>query len=224
LAAFPGKKTLAQVKSAFCRTAHCEPTRSANAETYVRKEETRDGDGFEFGAKPFRRDSATDWARVKKAAQDGELDLVPADIYVRYYRTLQCIAADHDKPVGVEKLVRVYYGATGTGKSRRAFEEGGDAVYVKDPRSKFWCGYRGERNVVIDEFRGGIDVSHMLRWLDRYPVRVELKGSSAPLKAEKIWITSNLHPDQWYPELDEETKKALLRRVEVTYFPINLFP
>lgn len=117
----------------------------------------------------------------------------------------------------------MYYGATGTGKSRKAHEEAGVGAYVKDPRSKFWCGYRGESHVIIDEFRGGIDVSHMLRWLDRYPVRVEIKGSSVPLKADKIWITSNLHPDDWWPDLDEETKRAIRRRVQITHFPINIF-
>lgn len=224
MVSFPAKKSLAQVKECFgLQGMHAEPTRSAAAETYVRKEETRDGEPFEFGSRVFRRSSSTDWERVKTLAQRGELDLVPPDIYVRYYRTLQCIAADHDQPVSLEKHVVVYYGSTGTGKSRRAFEEAGSLCYVKDPRSKFWCGYRGESSVVFDEFRGGIDVSHMLRWLDRYPVRVELKGSSAPLKAEKIWITSNLHPSEWYPELDGETKKALLRRLEITYFPSNIF-
>jgi len=63
-----------------------------------------------------------------------------------------------------------------------------------DPRSKFWDAYSGHEHVVIDEFRGGIDISHMLRWLDRYPVLVEVKGSSVCLKAGVIWITSNLHP------------------------------
>jgi len=34
-------------------------------------------------------------------------------------------------------------------------------------------GYRGQEHVVFDEFRGGIDISHVLRWFDRYPVIVE---------------------------------------------------
>lgn len=71
---------------------------------------------------------------------------------------------------------------------------------------------------MVDEFRGGIDIAHLLRWLDRYPVIVELKGSSTVLKANKIWITSNLSPDDWYPELDQETKNALRRRMRVTHF------
>jgi len=76
----------------------------------------------------------------------------------------------------------------------------------------------GQKHVIIDEFRGGIDIGHMLRWLDRYPVIVEVKGSSTVLKAETIWITSNIHPKDWYPDLDEETKSALMRRLEVTHF------
>jgi len=58
----------------------------------------------------------------------------------------------------------------------------------------------------------------MLRWLDRYPCRVEIKGSSRPLDATKIWITSNLNPLDWYPELDVDTKEALLRRINITHF------
>ena len=220
---FPRKMSLAQTKANFTETSHCEATRSAAAKAYCLKEDTRDGEPFNFGVEPFNRSSPTDWKRVKELAISGAIYDVPDDIFIRYYGTLQRIAADHDRPVSQEKDVCVFYGTTGTGKSRRAFEAAGEEVYVKDPRSKFWCGYRGESNVVIDEFRGGIDISHMLRWLDRYPVRVELKGSSAPLKATKIWITSNLHPDMWYPDLDEETKAALRRRMVITNFPINIF-
>lgn len=219
LVAFTAKKTRNQVKDAFgIQGMHVEPTRSRAAEAYVHKEETRDGEPFEFGHKPFNRNSGTDWARVKELAKGGQLDMVPADVYVRYYRTLVTIAADHSTPVGMEKDVFVFYGRTGTGKSRRAWDEAGPDAYSKDPRSKFWCGYRDHEHVVIDEFRGGIDISHLLRWLDRYPVNVEIKGSSKPLKAKKIWITSNLHPMNWYIEMDRETKDALLRRLQITEF------
>lgn len=108
----------------------------------------------------------------------------------------------------------VFWGRTGSGKSRRAWDEATIEAYPKDPRTKFWDGYKDHKYVVIDEFRGGIDVSHLLRWFDRYPVIVEVKGSSVVLRAEKIWITSNLSPDQWYPDLDDETKAALRRRFQ----------
>lgn len=218
LAYFTRKRSLAQVKECFPATSHCEPTRSTAAENYVHKEETRDGEAFEFGSKASKRNSATDWDAIKESAKNGRLEDVPSDVYIRYYRTLRCIAGDHDSPVGVPKEVFVFVGESGTGKSHRAWAEAGASAYSKDPRTKFWCGYKGQENVVIDEFRGGIDVAHMLRWLDKYPVSVEVKGSSVPLRASRIWITSNLDPAQWYPELDTATLDALRRRIQVTRF------
>lgn len=103
-------------------------------------------------------------------------------------------------------------GKTGTGKSHRAFAEAGDGAYFKGPTSKFWDGYWGQTKVIIDEFRGAISVEHLLRWLDKYPVMVDIKGSATPLRADSIWITSNIPPEQWYPGIDDETIKALRRR------------
>lgn len=116
------------------------------------------------------------------------------------------------------RTIDVYWGITGSGKSRRAWDEAGLEAFPKDPRTKFWCGYNSEEHVVIDEFRGDIGISHLLRWFDRYPVRVEIKGSSRCLCAKHIWITSNLDPRLWYPEIDSETLSALLRRINITHF------
>jgi len=171
-----------------------------------------------LGAKPFRRNSTTDWEQVWAAAQSGDLLSIPANVRVVSYRTLRAIASDYCKPLPIVRNCYVFWGGTGTGKSRRAWDEAGMDAYAKDPRTKFWDGYVSETNVVIDEFRGGIDIAHILRWLDRYPVRVEIKGSSRPLNAEKIWITSNICPRAWYPETDGDTMEALLRRLQVTQF------
>jgi len=95
--------------------------------------------------------------------------------------------------------------------------EADSSAYSKDPRTKFWCGYDSQENVILDEFRGAIDVAHLLRWLDKYPVRVETKGSSRPLVATTFWITSNLCPLDWYPDLDKETAAALVRRLDIVH-------
>jgi len=219
LVAFSQKKTVAQCKAFFGDQCHCELSRSEAAAEYVWKDETSvPGTRFEFGARPFRRNSATDWEQVWESAKSGDLESIPANVRVVNYRSLLCIRADYDKPRPIVRTCFVFWGATGTGKSRRAWEEAGMGAYAKDPRSKFWCGYQGESNVVLDEFRGGIDISHLLRWLDRYPVHVEVKGSSRPLVGEKIWITSNLEPKWWYPDCDDATKAALMRRLIVTEF------
>jgi len=210
---------LAAVRTLF-GDHHAEPTRSTAALEYVWKEDTRvDGTQFELGAQPVNRSCSTDWDTVRSSAKRGNLDEIPADIYVRCYGNLKRIAVDHMEPLAIERTVTVFWGRTGSGKSRRAWEESGLDAYPKDPRSKFWDGYRGQEHVVIDEFRGGIDISHLLRWLDRYPVIVEVKGSSVVLKAIRVWITSNISPDNWYPELDNETKLALRRRFnQVVHF------
>lgn len=216
--AFKVKQSMVAVKKLF-KTAHVELTKSAAANDYVGKEDTRvDGTQFELGTKPICRNSKTDWESVWIAAKNNELMKIPANIRVVSYRTLKIIASDHQVPIGIERTCNVYWGITGTGKSHRAWEEAGLDAYCKDPRTKFWCGYTGQENVVIDEFRGGIDISHLLRWLDKYPVRVEKKGSSCPLGAKTFWITSNLDPVHWYVDLDEMSKNALLRRLNIIHF------
>jgi len=214
------KSRISAVKKIFGEGIHVEPTRSAAAIDYVWKELTRvQGTQFEYGTQPVNRNQSKDWDRIREYAKSGQLDLIPADIYVRSYISLKRIAVDNCQPVAIERSVFVFWGITGSGKSRRAWSEAGLDAYPKDPNSKFWDGYGSQKHVVIDEFRGTIGISHMLRWLDRYPVLVEVKGSSAILRAEKIWITSNLDPRQWYPELDSCTRDALLRRLSITHFP-----
>lgn len=177
-----------------------------------------EGTQFELGKRPFQRNSKRDWDDVLKAAKAGDFDNIPSDIVVRNYGSLKRIAADHMVADGIEKEVFVYWGKTATGKSRRAWEEAGRDAFPKDPRSKWWCGYRDQEHVVIDEFRGDIGINHFLRWLDRYPVVVEVKGGAVPLKAKKVWITSNLDPRSWYPDLDSDTLDAMLRRLKITHF------
>lgn len=220
MAGFTNPTRLAAVKRVFGPTCHAEPTRSSAAEHYVWKDDTAIPDTrFELGSKAIRRASSTDWERVRELAENGDFRGIPADVAIRYYGNLRRLHADAIRPTRVERTVSVFWGDTGTGKSRRAWEEAGDSAYPKDPRTKFWDGYRGQEHVVIDEFRGGIDICHLLRWLDRYPVCVEVKGSSTVFHATRIWITSNIRPDEWYPGLDLETLKALKRRLtEVIHF------
>jgi len=63
----------------------------------------------------------------------------------------------------------------------------------------------------------------LLRWFDRYPVLVEIKGSAAVFKATQIFVTSNLRPDQWYPDVDGATYAALERRLIIHECKQNLY-
>ena len=221
---FATKKTLRQCKQSFPdANGHWEPTRSNAADTYVWKEATRLGEQFEFGSKQLKRNSRLDWDEIRTRAIAGDFASIPGDVYVRYYGNLKAIRADNIQPIALERKCNVFWGPTSTGKSHRAWMESGHEAYSKDPRTKFWCGYSDQPHVVIDEFRGAIDVAHLLRWIDKYPVRVEVKGSSRPLMATSFWITSNLNPLDWYPDLDKDTTEALMRRLTITNITIRIY-
>lgn len=195
VAYFGRKLTLAQVIKCL-GPGHYESTRSDAADGYVWKDETAiAGSRFEYGTRPHRRNSKTDWDAIWASAVGGDIGTVPASLRVVHYRTLRAIATDHMVPPALERTCHVFWGTTGSGKSRDAWLAAGMDAYSKDPRSKFWCGYRGQRHVVLDEFRGGIDVSHLLRWLDRYPVIVEVKGGAQPLLVCWYIIVGHHHLD-----------------------------
>jgi len=154
--AFSKKVSLAAVTKLFGTGIHAELSRSEAAVSYCTKEESRLSEPFSLGAKPFRRNSKTDWESVWSAAKSGDLDSIPANVRVVSYRTLRAIGSDFTTCVGMSRTVVVFWGVTGSGKSHRAWDEAGIDAYSKCPRSKFWDGYQDQQNVVVDEFRGGI--------------------------------------------------------------------
>lgn len=225
---FKKKVRLGGVKTIFGQSCHAELTRSDAANDYVWKEETSLGERFQLGSLPLKRNSTTDWDKVWEEAKTGSLMNIPADIRIRSYSTLKRIKKDFDvAPYRPGITVSVYWGVTGSGKSHRAFEEAaadGD-FYVKGPTTKWWDSYRGEKTVIIDEFRGVIGIEHLLKWLDKYPCYVEEKGGQLPLLATKFIICSNLDPRQWYSTVDIATQDALRRRFTTCLefaFPYNV--
>lgn len=141
----------------------------------------------------------------------------------RYPKSLERyrLLLDKKKSKGYhKKTVKVYYGKTGTGKTHSAMDEFPDACIVSQGVTGFWWNdYDGEECVVMDEFRGTIPLSQLLRILDGYSCTVDVKGGTKQLKANTIIITSNVHPRDWYKNADIESIKALFRRLnEIRYF------
>jgi len=204
---------------------HIELTRSAFADDYCCKDATAVlGTRFELGKKALKKNCAKDWDKVKELAIAGRLSEIDAGTYICHFANLKRIAVEHMAPVAMERVIHVYWGPTGVGKSRRAWAEAGLTAYPKAPTSKFWDGYRDQARVVMDEFRGSIDVSHILRWFDRYPVIIEVKGSATVLSATTIWVTSNISPEDWYPGIDSDTRAALLRRLTIEHMTTPWLP
>lgn len=208
------KVTLNQLKRSLCDTAHVELSRSEAANSYVWKEDTAvAGTRFELGSLPLSRARKADWDKIWESAKSGTVEDIPKDVLIRNYSAIKRIRVDYCEPVDRPGItVKVFYGPTGTGKTHRAWDEAGRDAYIKNPSTKWWDGYKGQKNVIIDEFSGRIDITYLLTWLDKYPCIAEIKGYSVPLEAVNFWITSNMDPNQWYPEANENHKKALERR------------
>jgi len=127
------------LKTSFCREAHVELTRSAAALDYVWKEQTRVADTqFELGTRPFRRSSNVDWESVWNLARLGDFLAIPASIRVQNYNSLRRIRSDYAAPAAIVRTCVVFHGPTGSGKSRRAWDEAGWGAYPKNPTTKFW--------------------------------------------------------------------------------------
>lgn len=152
-------------------------------------------------------------AAIKRKADDVELFEKHLPVIAKYPRLEMRLKQSFLKAETREfrdVQVIVHWGKTGTGKTRKPYEEG--AYLFDDFENGWWDGYEGESVICLDEFYGGIKFSSLLRWLDGYQLRLKIKGGFTYAQWSKVYITSNVHPDQWYPNVLDERKNALYRR------------
>ncbi len=158
-------------------------------------------------------------------AVQGKLDDIPKDLLTRHYNTYKKIMVDYSaNPTGLQHLDNHWiYGPSGSGKSRYVRDNYPD-LYVKN-QNKWWCGYKGEENVLIDDLHPSWTGIHQLKnWADRYEFRAEIKGADkALIRPKRILITSNYHPEQC--NFKPEDIAPIKRRFKITHmyepFKIN---
>lgn len=110
------------------------------------------------------------------------------------------------------------WGPTGTGKSKQASEMAPNA-YWKMGGNKWWDGYDGEDDIIIDDYRCDLcTFSYLLRLFDRYPLRVESKGGSVEMLAKRIIVTAPYSPSEMWSGRTPEQLEQLLRRIEHVHF------
>ena len=104
------------------------------------------------------------------------------------------------------------YGPTGTGKTKWASENFKD-IYWKD-ETKWWDGYDRHKTIFIDDFRAShMKFNCLLRLLDRYPFRCEIKGGYRWITSKNTIITKNRRPSDMY-QLPDEDMQQLNRRID----------
>jgi len=124
-------------------------------------------------------------------------------------------------------------GDAGTGKTAYAIDQSEkDGGYFKPDLSKkdiWFNGYQGQKNLILDDFRGkSTSFDNLLRLLDGHKLELPIKGGHTYALWERVWITSNQTPAEWYQRLDDhalsewydsETKRkeqnAFWRRVNI---------
>ncbi len=194
---------------------------------YVRKEESRDTafpmvhlgtlkkeDGESCSAFENLREALESEDAIGKVARDHFALMMRYRCSAIWYRNLR------PQRRNWQPRVEVYYGDTGTGKTRRCEELFPKAFWLFPPNVRngpvWFTRYSGESDVVIDDFYGWMPWTLLLRVLDRYPLQVHVHGSSVPFLARSIVLTSNVHPDQWYDYDRSPHMKyaALARRID----------
>lgn len=215
------RKSLRQLKQHLPR-GHFEKSRGTGLQNkeYCTKLDTRVGDIYERGIIKSQG-GRTDIKEIIQAIKENKSDIEIIDmdpvVFLKYYRGLDRIrhlyATKREWPMEVS----VYWGASGSGKSRKALEEAGSSVYFVSKGDAghpvWWDGYAGEESIIIDDFYGWLPWSFMLRLLDRYPFAVQTKGGTTNFSSKKIFITSNVRPEEWYKNIPNNDVTPLMRRI-----------
>lgn len=202
------KTTLTGVKKLLGSTAvHLEMARGTwqDNQKYCSKEKVF----LEVGT-PNKQGRRHDLEEVKSAIDEG---MTHADLWNFFFKDMVKYRKSFEEYANILRSkkrempkVYIWWGATGTGKTKGAFElaerEFDDDFWVW-PGGNWFDGYRGQRVAIFDEFHGGenqIDFPLWKKLCDRYPLTVPVKGSFTNWGPEVIIFTSNVNPKNWWPE------------------------
>jgi len=222
-ASFPKRITMHQLKQQLKLRAHCEPAKGTpvQASSYCKK----DGDYTEFGQLPHgpgaRNDLQQLVERIRNGATKKAIEEEFPGHFIRYRNSILSAIADHSEERMWEVDVRVLWGRTGTGKTRKVFDaHERETIYVH-PGEAWFNGYEGQEVALFDDFNGSeFKLAYFLKILDRYPMRVPIKGAYVQWKPKIIYITSNKDPADWYRNALPEHRDAMFRRIKtIEYFP-----
>lgn len=219
--------SMAQVKQFIAVPhAHLEIVRDVQAmRDYCGKEETRI-DGPWEGGDPGNQGKRSDLQEVTDLIKSGgtleEVAERRPDVIIRYGRGVQSLHELMNKPKYRPNLkVYLLWGPTGVGKTEVARRVnrvidpsvGDDLAAISDLAHPWFDGYRGTKVLLLDECgEGMMCINRFKLCLDKYPVKMPIKGGFVPVNADVIFCTSNTPITDWWPRCKVEDILAIERR------------
>jgi hypothetical protein len=176
---------------------------------------------------PVRKGKRTDLDKACEIIAGGgsladvaEESLATAARYSRNLNDLKFILMAKQAKEPREIEVIVINGPTGVGKSHLAMEmassdpKGYYMLCSTSSKSTLWFdGYSGENTLVMDEFRPTwCNYSYLLRLLDKWPLRLPMKGAHTWALWTRVIITTTHPVGTWYDVADSATGE-LNRRI-----------
>lgn len=213
---FSARRGLAWIRAKISSRAHFEVARGSpsQAAAYCRK----DGDSEEYGELPAGPGSRSDLVRlygdIRSGKNEDEVEEAFPASFIRYQRSIQSLLRKYTKPRTDPPEVFVFWGTTGTGKTRTVYESHPVEEIYSHPGGSWFDGYHGQPVALFDDFGGSeFKLTYLLKLLDRYPMNVPIKGSFVCWKPSKIYLTSNRPWYEWYPNAHQSHVDALERRL-----------
>jgi len=182
---------------------------------------------FELGTCPKGAGAASkeSWSEILNAAEKGNWNFLKEN-YPRVWVTMseKLISKRIPDTTTIEGgLVNEWwYGKTGTGKSRLAWEKYGSICYQK-MLNKWWDGYDSQEVVIIEEWSPKNDVtsSALKIWADRYPFTAQIKGGVLQkIRPAKIIVISNYPLEDCFQ--DSRDVEPISRRFLQYEFPKDM--
>ncbi len=180
-------------------------------------------DIYEFGEAMMGQGARTDITAAVKIIKEGgsvaDVCREAPTVFVKYpggFIKLHAVLKEEQIPKQRPVKVYLFYGKTGTGKTTTAMNYDSQPFSLKgyQLQKQYFCSYKGEKTLVVDEFAHQCKITFLLGILDVWKLELDIKYGSTWAEWETVFITTNLsYPDDFYPRALEEHRQALFRRI-----------
>jgi len=201
---------------------HLERARGTGAQN--REYCTKDADFVEIGTLPQEKGKAGKeaWSLILRKAEEGDWTWIKTEypkVWVNTFQKIMSLRKPQLNVIDGDIKNEWWYGATGTGKSKLAWEKYGAICYQK-MLNKWWDGYADEDVVIIEEWspKNEVTASALKIWADRYPFSAQIKGGVLQkIRPKKIIVISNYRLEDCFP--DSRDREPVERRFTKIEFP-----